>query len=345
MFRNGLYLADLVSLEDWQNIQDYFAEALGITIRTFSLDSRPISRISRPNRICGDILPKIFKNTDPCHNCIPKDDIKSITSSAKDRYNFKLPFNLDLFVVPIKAVGDRVVAYVEMGPVILKSRRSVFDYKKKAERSEIDPEKLIDALIEINVFSYSKMKSITSLVREIFSYMAQTGYHKKRLGEIAPEVVEMDPLFARYYEEKILSGLLNSCTIALNADSGSVMAFDKNTKALHIKAAKKLDDKIVDSTNLKIGEGIAGLAAATSEAILLPQDENKNGLYKKMKRKYIKSSMIVPFNKGGSHDLYGVININMLRKNIDFSERDVALVKELVSLASVALIPFQPSAK
>ena len=60
-----------------------------------------------------------------------------------------------------------------------------------------------------------------------------------------------------------------------------------------------------------------------------------------MKRRDIKSSMIVPFNKGDSDEVYGVINLNIARKNIDFSDKDIALVKELVRMVSIALIPFQ----
>jgi hypothetical protein len=68
-----------------------------------------------------------------------------------------------------------------------------------------------------------------------------------------------------------------------------------------------------------------------------------------MNRKYIKSSMIIPFNKGNSRDskdVYGVINLNIVRRDADFSEKDIAIVKELINLASIALIPIrQPETK
>ena len=156
-------------------------------------------------------------------------------------------------------------------------------------------------------------------------------------------MVELDPIFSRYYEEKILSSLLNSATMALGADSGSVMTLDRKTNNLHIKVASKLDERIVSDTNIKFGEGIAGIAAKTAQAIILPKDENKNNLAQKMKRRDIKSSMIVPFNKGDSHDVYGVINLNILRRNVDFSEKDISLVKELVHMASIALTPLYNS--
>ena len=58
-----------------------------------------------------------------------------------------------------------------------------------------------------------------------------------------------------------------------------------------------------------------------------------------MKRSDIKSSMIVPFNKWNTHDVYGVINLNIVRRNRAFSENDIQIVKELVKMASIALLP------
>ena len=256
----------------------------------------------------------------------------------------KCPFGLDVFVVPIIAHKDNVVACIMVGPLILKSRKAISEYTKDAEKAGIKLEDLMDALIEVNVFSYNKVYSMTRLIKDIFSYMAQTGYHKKRLGEIAPEVAEMDPLFSKYYEEKVLSSLLNSCALALDADSGSVMTLDKNTNVLHIKVASKLDEDVMHNTHIKMGEGIAGLAAQTAQPIILPKDGNKKGLSGKLNREYIKSSMVIPFNKGDSHtpgDVYGVINLNIVRREADFSEKDISIVKELVNLASIALIPIR----
>jgi signal transduction protein with GAF and PtsI domain len=169
--------------------------------------------------------------------------------------------------------------------------------------------------------------------------MVQTGYHKKRLGEIAPEVIEMDPLFSRYYEERFLNAFLKTCTLALDADSGSVMTVDKDTNLLRIKVASKIDEDIIYNTKMRVGSGIAGVAAANAEPILLPKDKRRTGLSKKMKRKYIKSSMIVPFNKANEDNVYGVVNLNILRKKRDFSEKDIAFVRELTNLASIALVP------
>jgi ligand-binding sensor protein len=329
MFYKDISLVDLVNLAEWQKIQDSFSEALEVTMETVSLDGTLLSNTSRPSSFCSNILSKI-----PGKEDYYKDSIQNGSS-------IKYPFGVESLIVPINAVGNRTVAYVILGPFITKSRKTNAEYAKEAQKYGINMEELKDCLIEINVFSYNKIHFMTTLVKDIFSYMAQTGYHKKRLGEIAPAVVELDPLFSKYYEEKILSAMLKACSMALNADSGSIMVLDKDTRKLHIKVASKLDNRIVNNTSVKIGEGIAGVAAATAKPIILPKDKNKNGLSEKMKRRTIKSSMIVPFNKGDNHDVYGVINLNIMRRNTAFSDKDISLVKELVNLTSIALIPLK----
>ena len=338
MYQRHFGLGSLVHLGDWQKIQDSFAESLGIALVTVDVNGNPITAASRPNRICGKIPRESSLYKKSCRKCLLR---KKSNKKRIDEYkgNLKCPFDLVPYSVPLTAVGDRTQAYMVVGPVILKERKNFSEYVDLAKSAKINGADLLDALIEINVFSYNKIRSITTLLGDIFSHMIQTGYHKKRLGEITPEVVELDPLFANYYEDKVLSALLNTCILALGIDSGSVMVVDKKTKYLHIKAAAKLNKKIVDETHLRMGEGIAGVAAATAEPIILPKDRARGGLSRKMKRGYIKSSVIVPFNKANAPEVYGVINLNVVRKRKQFSDRDIALVKELTNLAGTALFP------
>ena len=340
MFTDNLALQDLINLDNWQMVQDSFAEVLEISLRTVSLDGKTIAKPSRPTRLCDNGLSKIATDQDLCRKCILKNGRKASTlADIREDANLKCPFDVDLYVIPIKAVGNKIVAHMIIGPFILKKRKEMAEYAKDAASLGIDLERLTDALIELNVFSYNKVYSMIKLIKDVFSNMAQTAYHKKRLGEIAPEVIQVDPLFSHYYEEKVLGALLSACTLALDVDSGSVMTVDKKTNMLHIKAATALADDIVNNASIKMGEGIAGLAAAQAKPIILPKDKNIKGVSARMKREYIRSSMIVPFNKANTHEVYGVINLNVTRKHTDFTERDIAIVNELISMASIALIP------
>ncbi|MBU4377402.1 MAG: PocR ligand-binding domain-containing protein [Candidatus Omnitrophica bacterium] len=323
MLNKDLEVQELVNLEYWQKVQDLFADAFDITLRTLTAEHTPITTASRSKKL-GSLI----------------HDTKRSPEKPAEIIDLKCSFDLDVFIIPIKIINNMAAAYIVAGPVRLSGKRDFSDYTKEAEKLGIGPDELVDMLVEIKTLTYNEIYSITKLLETVFSNMAQTAYHKKRLGEIAPEVAAMDPIFSRYYEEKILSALLNACTLLLDADSGSVMTVDRKTNTLGIKVSSKLDESAKSSANIKMGEGIAGLAAATSQAIILPKDETRKKLSGKLTRSYIKSSMIVPFEKGGkNHQVYGVINLNILRKNRDFSERDIAMVRELIKLASVALTP------
>lgn len=343
MYREDFNILELVDLVEWQKIQDAFSNALEVTLQSIFLEGKLLTVTSRPNRLCTEVLPRASNQQEFCKGCFFTEGIKD-PSCVKETSELKCPLGLGIFVVPIKAVGENIVAYIVVGPLIPKSRKTTSEYAYYAEKMGLRLEELTDTLIEINVFTYNKIYFITDLLNRIFSYIAQTGYHKKRLGEIAPKIAEMDPMFSRYYEEKILSALLKACALAFDADSGSVMILDKKTNMLHIKVSQKIDQEVVDATSVKIGEGIAGIVAATAQPLILPKDKNKEWLSGKLKRKEIKSSMVVPlsnFSKEDVRDLYGVINLNVIRKEKDFSEKDIALVRELTNLASIALAGIQ----
>src|SRR3989338_6274099 len=133
MFYKDLNLPDLVNLEDWQNIQDLFAEALEITLRTISPDGAMLSNPSRPNRLCGEILSNAPSSNGYCKNCLASKSSKLPTLNLDRETNFKCPVGLDIFVTPIKAVGNRTVAYTLIGPLILKSRKSISEYTEDAK--------------------------------------------------------------------------------------------------------------------------------------------------------------------------------------------------------------------
>jgi len=334
MSRSGILgFEKFVRLEDWQKIQDSCSEAFGIMLGTYDIDGNPVSKKSHSLRLSELIpvgIPGYEKYGDLCFVQ------KGFKPTEDDISRSKCPGNLDVFFFPIKTFGQNVVAFMSVGPVILNKREGMTFYSTHASKMGISLESMLDALIEVNVFSHSSIYDIVNFIESVFSYIARTGYHKRRLAEIAQEVVEIDPLFSSFYEQKILDSLLNSCVIVLNADSGSVMTVDKKDH-LHIAASSRMDKDIVKNTDIKVGEGIAGVAAATSKSIVLPADSNKAGVSKNMKRDHIKSSMIVPFNKANSSEVYGVLSLNIMRKDREFSDKDIALTKELVNLASIAL--------
>ena len=340
MLQDTINPSDIINLHEWQSTQDALAEVLELSLRAFTCEGVPFSRASKESSFCKNIKSKTPDAPDILSVCELKKKLETLKTGKED-LSVKCHFGLSAFIVPIEAVAGRVVLYLVIGPVALQAKKNIEEYTREARRIGINSDDVVDEIVALRVFSHNKIDAISRLLKGIFSHIAQTGYHKRRLGEITPELLRLDPIFLKYYEEKILHSLLESCTLALDADSGSVMTVDRDTNTLHIKAASRLSDDVVASTNIRVGEGIAGMAAATFEPIILPKDRIKNGLSLKMKREYIKSSMIMPFKQGNIDEVYGVINLNITRREAEFSEKDIALVGNIVKMASMALIPLR----
>src|SRR3989338_4622176 len=110
MFQENLGLSDLVNLGDWQKTQDLLADVLEVTLQTISLYGSQLSKKSRPNQVCDELLSKLSGHSDFYGNHILNSEAKNLIT-IKERTNFKCPLGLDIFVVPIKAVGSNIIAY------------------------------------------------------------------------------------------------------------------------------------------------------------------------------------------------------------------------------------------
>ena len=76
MIDNKWRLADIVSLEEWQKIQDLISEVLEVTLSTVSLEGEVLTKTSRPNRLCNEHLPGNINLYTYCGNCLLQSDIK-----------------------------------------------------------------------------------------------------------------------------------------------------------------------------------------------------------------------------------------------------------------------------
>ncbi|MBN3038935.1 MAG: PocR ligand-binding domain-containing protein, partial [Candidatus Omnitrophica bacterium] len=152
MYSNELQLKDVVNLEEWQTVQDNFSEALDIGISTLSLDGRLLTKPSRSTRIGRKIISKSELYPAFCGQCILRKDIKNLEDMDDDTH-FQCPLGMDIYAIPITAVGNKKIAYVTVGPLIINQRRSNAEYAEEAQKLGVDFDELMDALVEINVFS------------------------------------------------------------------------------------------------------------------------------------------------------------------------------------------------
>jgi diguanylate cyclase (GGDEF)-like protein len=144
--------------------------------------------------------------------------------------------------------------------------------------------------------------------------------------------------------KNLLKFILKQAVETTNAQKGSLMLFDQNTKRLVVRVVQGLPDKktedAINSGELNcrvfaIGEGIAGKVFETKEPLIVDATE-KDEHYLKNQDSNVESILCIPLVV--SDEAIGVINItNKSIKNGCFTGDDLKLLTALGNQAAVAI--------
>jgi len=140
--------------------------------------------------------------------------------------------------------------------------------------------------------------------------------------------------------EDALRTLIDGATELLQAERGSIMMLDHETGTLAIRVARGIDDTVVRSTTLPVGQGIAGSVAASGVPLLV-QDIRELPLWQQTVapaqrddyRDY--SALCVPLTIHGK--VQGVMNFNHKRGRQPFDAADLEFALLIANQAAVVL--------
>jgi len=136
--------------------------------------------------------------------------------------------------------------------------------------------------------------------------------------------------------EEVLNTVLNRAMMTVNARIGSIMLPDKETQSLSIAASVGLGDSIVNSTSVRLGEGIAGKVAQTGEALLVEDVEQNPVFIKSNDPKYETPSFIcMPLRT--REQVIGVLNLSKKGDQKAFSKSDLKYLNSLLTHISFAV--------
>jgi diguanylate cyclase (GGDEF)-like protein len=124
----------------------------------------------------------------------------------------------------------------------------------------------------------------------------------------------------------------------LEARRASLMMVEEGLQYLVIKAAKGIDDNIIKSTKIRIGDGIAGWVAQEGKPWLVEDIETDSRIKQRNKPNYItKSFMCLPIRM--ENKIRGVLNISDKMNSAvpSFTEEDLKLTTIIVRQAGTAL--------
>jgi len=251
-------------------------------------------------------------------------------------------YGLNSFAIPIMIEDNQVIGYLVIGPVILNKRLSAQEYEEMARQYDCDRNRLLDELGGIRVVSNIMMVSILDLLSEIVRDNIELSVKKKQLDEIKADTgvlsgefkEKAQEIYSTVYLDGLLATLLDVALKMTNAECGSIMVKDAERSELVIKASRGLDSKRYGQSRIKIGEGIAGLAAEENTSFMIQGTEGDNRIKPFLNRPDIKQALVMPLTN--KDEVFGVLNLHTKKEGGRF-EDSLSNLKYLSELLSSAL--------
>jgi ligand-binding sensor protein len=324
----NLSLKDLIDLSEWQKIQDNFSAVTGVGLRLVDSEGHPLTSPSKEPYLCSQILKKYPAREKICGSCSPT--FLGGKGIVDRNLSFLCHAGLHNFVTPLRLDGSKVLGYLIVGPVILVMRKTKEEYNVTAQELGIDADEFWSAILEIKVVSFHGAQSLMELIKDLGEYTVKLAYQNK---------IKEREIFMATGSHKLvrfLDALLAVACEISQAEIGSVMFFDKDSDELTIHASRGLSDEIVRNTKVRLGEGIAGLAAKEGKYFLIDNTIQDMRIRPLLKRPYISSSMVIPLRM--ENKIIGVMNIGARStSSVRFTKKNINLMKRLVDLAALAI--------
>ena len=343
---NNQPIQDFIDKEKWRQILQRFIDVLQINIFIVDADGRAYLTPSM-GRYGWRLL---------AHSTIGVDMFGEHSNSLLDKFRkqgfyleYHYPFMLHSFAVPIDLDEGKPVAYLVLGPVILNKRLENSEYEEIAQKLNISSRDLIDAINEIRVVSFINLKSILDLLYEVSRYVIHLNRENQKLNSLQinreglPQdfVKVAEEIYSSVYLDELLSTLLDVALKMTRTECGSIMVIDEEGSDLIIRISRGIDQKIAENTRVKIGQGIAGLAAKENSSFLIQDDQADNRIKPFLKRPEIKQSFVTPLI--AQNRVFGVMNLHSKSDLSQTSSQSFEAVKQLSRLMTVAINSIQQS--
>ena len=111
------------------------------------------------------------------------------------------------------------------------------------------------------------------------------------------------------------------------------MVQDEGQDELTIKVSRGLDTQATQNTKIKLGEGVAGIAARDNTSFIIRGTEGDNRISKYLKRPDIKEALVMPLCN--NEKVFGVLNLHTKKEGgeIKKSFNNLKYLSELLSSA------------
>ncbi len=255
------------------------------------------------------------------------------------------PLNLHQFAIPININGEGgILGYMIVGPVILNKRLGNAEYTVLARERNIPTQDFINEIYGLRVVSNIMMNSILDLLYEIVknnielsgikSEIRQQGEGKEGFSKEIKEAAK--DLYSTVCLDELLVTLLDVALKMTNTECGSIMVVDQDNQGdLTIKVSRGLPEDRIKNIRVRIGNGIAGLAAKENRPFVIHgQQAEDNRIKPFLQRPEIQHSLVMPLM--AKRRIFGVLNLHTRETHCNI-ENNIENLQYLSNLLSTVV--------
>ncbi|MBN7575196.1 MULTISPECIES: PocR ligand-binding domain-containing protein [Clostridium] len=189
---NIINLKDIISIADFQNIQDDIAKATEISIITTDYKGKPVTKHSCCTEFCS-IIRRDKKQSELCERCDSRGGIEA-TRTGKP-YIYICHKGLVDFAVPIIVQGQ-YIGDIMAGQVLINQDEQ--KYLESVTNVNCDlggDQELIYAYNRLPTIPLEKIKNISQMILHLSKYLVEEGMHKitvKKLNESSEQSTKLE---------------------------------------------------------------------------------------------------------------------------------------------------------
>jgi len=137
-------------------------------------------------------------------------------------------------------------------------------------------------------------------------------------------------------DQELYDLIVKKATDIMNTHIGSLMIFDNKAMKLKIVSARGLPKKVIETTSLKPGEGIAGKVFHSRKPIFCEDIEFDERFKRKSRVKYYSKSFVaVPLKVKGR--VVGVLNVNNRKSRQPFTAEGMKILTLIADEAAMTI--------
>lgn len=336
-------LSDLIALPQLQDMQESFAEVANVGIRTLDAAGEFLTGMSSSPSLCTETFSHPSLKSEICERCRPT--FLGGRGMVDEEMSFECLPGLKNYLVPLRLSmteeTSKILGYMVIGPVIFMKRHDKEEYREVADKLGVPLEQFWSYILELRVFSYKGIQSLLEMIGHLMNHILNLAYNARSMEREMTQRLKLRSAERKQeiHLEEFLEVFLELVKEMTTSQRSSVMLLDPRKSVLNIRASSGIPADVARLVSVKLGEGIAGLAAAAKKSFLISSEHKDADIQNRLTQPSVSSSIVVPIRSG--ERVYGVINVSRDQTAPRlFNESDLTLMNKAASLAAVALDKF-----